>query len=624
MKGKLLYIGLFCVLANSHTLIAQDVVADTALLSATLKKAGSFRSSGVFDSARAYYMKSYHLARTLHDTLRAGNSLIGVGISYDKTGKYQKALEYYFMALKVYDTLQNQIKIGGTLKNIGNTYRVLEDFPKAEKFLNQALEIQEKAGDSARIATVINDLGNYYLDREDYPKAFSKYNEVITSYRNHADADVLAFAHNNIGIVYSELKSYARSARHYDTSLQLMQTRDDSYGTALVLGNMADLQYKLGNYTLSLKYQAENIRIGKAIHSDDLLLSGYGNMARTYKQLGNYTEAFHFQDEMMKIKDSIYKKEAAKSYAEMEAKYQNEVNQKENALLQQRNEIMDYQLSIAERTRYFLFAVISLIVILAGLIYRAYRTKKKTSETLHTYNLKLNEANQSKAKLLSIISHDLRSPISSLFHYLQLQKSKEPSYHNEAANQKVIHSADHLLEVMEDLLIWSKSQMETFEPSWEMVNASELLEEIAALNKPFAENKNISLNTRLEHDFKFNTDLNFMKIILRNLAGNAIKFTPSGGSVILTANKGGDSISFSVQDDGPGIPETQLNGVFEWNGIRSDSSGLGLKLVKEFTEKLNGQLSVQNLQPHGTEFLIRFPIQRPVKSTEKVRTKTEA
>jgi signal transduction histidine kinase len=423
--------------------------------------------------------------------------------------------------------------------------------------------------------------------------------------------------------VYSELKSYALSASHYDTSLQLMQSRNDSYGTALVLGNMADLQFKLGNYPLSLKYQAENIRIGKTIHSDDLLLAGYSNMSRTYKQLGNYTEAFHYQDEMMKIKDSIYKKEAAKSYAEMEAKYQNEVNQKENALLQQRNEIMNYQLSIAERTRYFLFAVISLIIVLAGLIYRAYRTKKKTSETLHTYNLKLNEANQSKAKLLSIISHDLRSPISSLFHYLQLQKAKEPSYQSEAANQKVIHSADHLLEVMEDLLIWSKSQMETFEPSWEMVNASELLDEIAALNKPFAENKGISLESSFQHDFKFKTDLNFMKIILRNLVGNAIKFTPSGGTVILAAEKENNDVCFSVQDDGPGIPESQLNSVFEWNGIRSDSSGLGLRLVKEFTEKLNGQLSVQNLQPRGTKFLIKFTMAGSVNSIKKVHTKTE-
>ncbi len=607
MKGRFLYICLFFVLSYSNALIAQDAVVDTALLTTTLKKAGTFRSSGTFDSAMSYYMKSYSLARTLHDTLRAGNSLIGIGISYDKTGNYQKALEYYFQALKVYDTLHNQVKIGGTLKNIGNTYRVLEDYPKAEKFLSEALQIQESVGDSARIATVINDLGNYYLDRKDYQKAYSKYSQVLTSYRTHADADVLAFAHNNIGIVYSELKSYSKSSRHYDTSLQLMQSRNDSYGTALVLGNMADLQYKLGNYSLSLKYQGENIRIGKIIHSDDLLLSGYGNMSRIYKQLGNYTEAFHYQDEMMKIKDSIYKKEAAKSYAEMEAKYQNEVNQKENALLQQRNEIMNFQLSIAERTRYFLFAVISLIVLLAGLIYRAYRTKKKTSETLHTYNLKLNEANQSKAKLLSIISHDLRSPISSLFHYLQLQKLKEPLYQQGAADQKVINAADHLLEVMEDVLIWSKSQMEKFEPNLEMVSAGELLEEITELNKPFAENKNIKLESRIDHNFEFCTDLNFMKIILRNLAGNAIKFTPAGGSVIITAEKGIEEFRFSVQDNGPGIPESQINSVFEWNGIRSDSSGLGLRLVKEFTEKLNGVIIVQNLQPRGTEILVKFP-----------------
>jgi signal transduction histidine kinase len=612
MKSRVICIFLLCVVTHSNTLLSQGVAIDTALLNATYNKASSFKNAGLFDSAREYFTKSYSLARALHDTLRAGNSLIGIGISYDKTGNYQKALEYFFMALNVYDTLGNKPKIGGTLKNIGNTYRVLEDFPKAEKFLYQALRIQETVGDSARIATVINDLGNYFLARENYSKAYSMYSQVITTYSTYADEDVLAFAHNNIGIVYSELKSYKESAKHYDTSLNLMRSRNDNYGTALVLGNMADLQYKLGNYPLSLKYQAENIRIGKAIHSDDLLLAGYSNMSRTYKQLGNYTEAFRYQDEMMKIKDSVYKKEAAKSYAEMEAKYQNEVNQKENALLQQRNEFMNIQLSNEERTRYFLFAVISLIVILAGLIYRAYRTKKKTNETLHGLNLKLNEANQSKAKLLSIISHDLRSPISSLFHYLQLQKAKEPSYQHGVADQKVINSADHLLEVMEDLLIWSKSQMETFEPTWELVSASELLAEIRALNIPFAENKNLTLSTQIDHDFEFKTDLNFMKIILRNLAGNAIKFTPQGGHVTLSAEKKNKEVFFSVRDNGPGIPESQINGVFEWNGIRSDSSGLGLRLVKEFAEKLNGRLSVQNLHPHGAEILISFPIDNTV------------
>jgi signal transduction histidine kinase len=251
-----------------------------------------------------------------------------------------------------------------------------------------------------------------------------------------------------------------------------------------------------------------------------------------------------------------------------------------------------------------------LALILAVSLYRSYTIKKRSNQELNQLNNKLAEANNSKVKLLSIITHDLRSPVSSLFNFLQLQKinsGKLDKEEREKIDRNISQSADNLLEAMEDILIWSKSQMEHFMPVREFCDVDELLDEIIHLNSPFAAGKNITLKKEVNSGFSFYTDLNFIKIILRNLVSNAIKFTPPAGMVILTSVQHEHAIDFSVRDTGQGIEPADLKYIFEWNSIRSDSSGLGLKLAREFTEKLGGTISVTSQKDQGTEFIVSIP-----------------
>src|SRR6185503_15736718 len=128
-------------------------------------------------------------------------------------------------------------------------------------------------------------------------------------------------------------------------------------------------------------------------------------------------------------------------------------------------------------------------------------------------------------------------------------------------------------------------------------------------NAQFAAGKNIVLKKEVSSGFSFYTDPNFIKIILRNLVSNAIKFTPPEGRVTLTSIEHDRVIDFSVKDTGQGIEPADLQHIFEWNSIRSDSSGLGLKLAREFTEKLGGTISVTSQKQQGTEFTVSIPRQ---------------
>lgn len=572
--------------------------------------ASQYRTNGDFNKALDIYHQCLATAQKDKDSLRIGNALIGIGIINDKKGKFEEALQYYFMALKVYGNIGNQVKIGGTLKNIGNTYRVLQRYPSASSFLQQALAVQLKANDSTRIANILNDIGVVYYDQDSLTQALGYFKKIITVFNNNITEEIRANVLNNTGLTYAKMKRYAEALNYYQPALTLMQKRNDLYGIALVVGNLGDLYYKMNNFSKALEYHSQNLAIARQINSNELLQQSYNNLKRTYTALGNYKKAYEYQQGEINLKDTIYKKQSILNYEEMQTKYQAEKKQQEIRLLQRDNQIAAIELTNQRRTKYFLLTGIALALILAISIYRSYINKKASNRELNQLNTKLAEANNSKVKLLSIISHDLRSPVSSLFNFLQLQKINSGKLTKEdrsAMDQKIGQSAENLLEAMEDILIWSKSQMEHFTPLRELVDVEELFDEIIHLNEPFAAGKNIELKKELNNSFSFYTDPNFIKIILRNLVSNAIKFTPAHGRVTLSSEKQNNVIDLRVKDTGQGIAPADLATVFEWNSIRSDSSGLGLKLAREFTEKLGGTISVTSQKDQGTEFIVSIP-----------------
>lgn len=585
---------------------AQDVNLDTLFA-----QANQLRTDGAYTKAMATFEKCHALAQKNKDTLKTGNALIGIGIVYEREGKYEEALQYYFRALTVYESIDNQKKIGGTLKNIGNTYRVLTHYDKAHDFLQKALAVQVGQKDSTRIANVMNDIGLVYYDEDSARQSLVYFQKILTLYDKNITEEIKANVINNAALAYVKLKRLPEALTYYQQSLLLMQKRQDQYGIALVLGNIGDLHYLSGDYHKALDYHLKSLALAQQIGSNQLLLNSYGSLKKNYLSLGDYTNAYKWQQGEMGLKDTIYEKQSALNYEEMQAKYQYEKGQKEILQLQHDKQISTIELSAQRRTKYLLLIGIVLALVLAVSVYRSYRLKRKANNELNSLNDKLTEANSSKAKLLGIISHDLRSPVSSLFNFLQLQKlnaGRLGKEEKETIDRKIGQSAENLLEAMEDILIWSKSQMEHFKPSLETVNADELLHEMVHLHEQFAAGKQVTLQQQADHNLDFTTDPNFIKIILRNLTSNAIKFTPADGLVQLMASRQGNSILLTVKDNGPGIREADLKNIFEWNSIRSDSSGLGLKLAKEFTEKLKGKIAVVSQPGEGTAFTISLPV----------------
>jgi signal transduction histidine kinase len=600
-----------CILAIVFCYTAKG---QTSPFDSSTNKALQLLRNAQYDSATAVYQQVLRLATIKKDSLGMGNALNGLGIVHDQTGKYDTALGYYFKAVQIFEKAGYTNKASGSLKNSGNIYRVLKEYDKAHDILQQALA---KQTDSTRIAKILNDIGLVYLDQEKSLKARTYFQLLVNQYSGHMDDQLKANTLNNIGITYSYMKNYQEALKYYQAALALMEKIRYRYGIAMVLKNMANMFSTIKNYKKSLEYHYRSLDTIRLIKSNQLLLKEYMNLAKALYGMENYQKAYDFLLKEIDLRDTVYKEESRKSYVEMEAKYQSEKKQTEILLLKQNNRIAQVELIAQRRAKYLLLIVSGLILIVTISLYKSYTVRKKANAALNRLNEQLKEANSSKAKLISIISHDLRSPVSSLFHFLQLQKvqaSKMVQHDQEAYNTKISQSAENLLEAMEDLLMWSKSQMDHFTPALETIDASDLLDEIIDLHAQFAAGKNITLKKEMAGDMSFDTDPNFVRIILRNLTSNAIKFTPNHGAITLSARQQDNNILITVQDNGPGIAESDLKTIFEWNHLRSDSSGLGLKLAREFTEKLGGKLTVSSEPGKGAAFVVYLPL-APVQET---------
>lgn len=591
-----------CIWLSSHA-PAQTAATYDSLF----RQANQTRNDGDYEKAIGIYRSCLDIATHIKDSLRIGNAWIGIGIARDQAGNFEEALQHYFHALGIYEKIGNKKKIGGTLKNIGNTYRVLKNYPKATLYLDQALDVQIAQQDSASIGNVLNDIGLLYMDQDSAAHAYTYFDRIIKNYSRNIGEEVRSYVLNNLALTLSQTNRLPQAIEAYQASLTLMKKRDDQYGIALVLGNIGDCYFRMHDLPKALDYHLRNLDIVKTIHSNELLKDSYDNLARTAHAMGNNEKAYEYTIAEMQLKDSIYQEQSARSLAEMEARYQNEKGQREILDLRQRNSLAEIQLLNQRLTKYILIAGILVVLVAAAFIYRNYRNKKRVNRELNFVNDKLSEANQSKTKLIGIITHDLRSPVSNLFSFLQLKKRRAgrlSAEDQEEIDKELTRSADNLLSTMEDLLVWSKSQMDSFALNPEKVELDPLLEEIVRLHRPLAEEKQITLHKQAPRDLRIETDPNFIRIILRNLVGNAIKFTPSNGLVELTATQTSDGIHLIVKDNGPGISRSNLDNIFEWNSIRSDSSGLGLRLAKEFATRLNASLSVNSNPGQGTEFTL--------------------
>lgn len=243
--------------------------------------------------------------------------------------------------------------------------------------------------------------------------------------------------------------------------------------------------------------------------------------------------------------------------------------------------------------------------------------KKRTSEALKKSEEQLRALNITKDKFFSIIAHDLKSPFQGMLGSLQILSS-EFDFLNNDDKKGFIKSIDKLSQytykLLENLLEWSRIQTEHLEYNIQIINLKNALNDTIELLSNVAASKNIIINHDIPADYFVKTDLNVMLTIFRNLLSNAIKFTNYRGEVNIYTAQTEDMIEIFVNDNGTGMTEEELNGLFQIQNQHhkfgtggETGTGLGLILCKEMVEKIEGSINVKSEINKGTTFSFTLP-----------------
>ena len=201
----------------------------------------------------------------------------------------------------------------------------------------------------------------------------------------------------------------------------------------------------------------------------------------------------------------------------------------------------------------------------------------------------------------------MRSPVANLIHFLHLQKDSPELLDEETKKRmqnKTISGAENLLCSMEDILLWSKGQMENFKPHPQKIAIEVLFEET---QKHFSSNENIQLSFENPENIILNTDENYLKTIIRNLTGNAIKALDktSNGKIIWKAWQENEAQYLSISDNGPGGTQEQFKALYDDSEVIGIKSGLGLHLIRDLATAINCKIEVSSKPDSGTTFTIK-------------------
>lgn len=220
-------------------------------------------------------------------------------------------------------------------------------------------------------------------------------------------------------------------------------------------------------------------------------------------------------------------------------------------------------------------------------------------------------SNSEKTKLMSIISHDLRSPLINIQNYLQLLNENQVDDTDRPMLEKsLMQSTNGAVQMLSNFLHWSKSQMEGARTNIVLINLDSALHSTLEMENVTAAKKNIELNVNIPDQLMVYADVDMLQLVVRNLISNAIKFTPAGGKIEINAERLATECKITIADNGCGIPAEKQQKLFSANaestyGTDNEKGvGLGLGLCKEFIELQGGRITFESTLNQGSSFFL--------------------
>lgn len=532
-----------------------------------------YKEKGKLYQAKEYLREAYNIV--LKVGLANISSLVYVEITYElghiclhDLQEYSDALKYFLISYKKSKELQNIDHQVRNLTSIGYVNRIQGEYSKADKYFDKAIELGlENNSNKMELVFAYNEKANACFFLEQYKKSILLHEKALKIAQDKNYYNLEGFILHDMALANAEIGNLKKA----ENELEKCQAAFEK----VISGKPIFIYNSLGNlYIHKQDYNKALINYQKTLEFTDInkgtKLEAYQGLTKVYAKLKDFKKAYKYLKKAEKLRSIIYNENSKKKIAEMQTKFD-------------------------------------------------YETQKKEAEIYRLKNIELKKANAAKDRFFSIIAHDLKSPFSTIISFINIMKKSFGRYDkNRILNlvKELEESTHNTFNLLKNLLDWSRMQsgVINFKPTQFDIN--EIIDEVCTLKEPKAKQKNIKLSLQIEGENSTFGDVNMVTTIIRNLVNNAIKFTHSGGKIIIKSNQNNEKTVVEISDNGIGIKKENLSKLFRiesnfstYGTANEKGTGLGLILVKEFIEKNNGSIEVKSEYGEGSTFKFSLPAQ---------------
>lgn len=567
------------------------------------------------ESNASLSIKYAHIAIILSNKIEDKTYLIRshtkLGITYRKLDSLDKALDSFLNGLEIANETDNKKWQSNCLNYLGSSYLQYGQNKIALKYYQKSFQIATKLNDSVAIGNALNNIGIVYWRENQLDSSFNNMHKSMIISRDLKDSVGLVSSFNNLGMLQSELGDFKRALGYYNQAFLLATKLDNKWEIANIINNLSTLKIKLG-----LLEEVENdlkkaLKISTEIKSALLESDTYLNLSEYYLEIKDYEKSLEAFKKHHAIKAQLINEETSNKIASLEKDF--EIRSKDRNL---------EKLSEANNIQYYLILLLAALLVLVGTLifiyFRKFSENKSLSVELKKKNTDLERLYDERNKFFTLISHDLKAPLYNISNLSNLMKmyayDMDEAERNTTLDQLNV-SSKHLLTLVDNILLWSRTQEGNMENNPEPLDLNGVITESIDILSSFASEKDVDLvmDAVDTEGIGIRADYNLLSTAIRNLISNAIKFSYRGHKVeIRTSSINGD-IKIDVIDTGIGIaPEIQAK-ILKGNASTSlgtnneKGSGLGLKITKEFIEMTGGQVTLESQEGKGATFSIILP-----------------
>ncbi|WP_348727281.1 tetratricopeptide repeat-containing sensor histidine kinase [Tenacibaculum sp. 190130A14a] len=456
---------------------------------------------------------------------------------------------------------------------------------------------------------ILKNLGGISLEQEAYQKAILYFERVRKSNFFSKNIHKSSVIHD-IGIAYFHLSNYTKATEYLNKALQLQEENKDTIRLIGSYMDIANVYYEQYKDNIAIPFFKKAYDLSKKTNNFEVKRKASLNMAIVEENRKDLAKSLIYRKEYEKWKDAINNQQNIWNIAQFEKKLALSEKEKQINILEAEN-----RLKSSQRNNLIISSLFLVLLLVLGSVF--YIQKSKSHQIINSQKKELTLLNKTKDKLFSVVSHDLRSSVNLMQQSNSKLLKNIENENYETLNRiasKNVSIARSTYNLLENSLNWATLQTEQLYFHMEQVDLYQIVQQVAYNYQPLFDHKKIYFSNKIIQPSFITVDIDSLKIIIRNVLDNAIKFTPHKGIITCTSYLFQNNIYFIIEDTGIGMDNTTVANLLKETPLlhkkknqQEIGTGLGIQLCKTLTAKNNASFHIESKVNIGTKIILKFP-----------------